>query len=274
MFKYAFINTILKYNPYSDQNLSTNNSFHVAFLYGGYKGKGVKSTNIVTSCFSGRGKRFDKQYGVEEFKTCHAERKCISCVKSNHMSKLSKATIYVFGFRRITDINSDDYGKLDSFIGKPCLSCCKMLKQVGITKVKYSLASGIIVSDHIDKLLDNSIISSGMRHLITTDITLWIKNKTSFDLIKSGQKTMEGRLYYGIVTNIVFGMIIKIRYKNEIINVQVKNVYYYKSFNLLLKENLKKCLPLITNITNGVKYYKKFYSNEMEKKYGVVGICI
>lgn len=190
------------------------------------------------------------------------------------MSKLHKAIIFVIGFRRITDITSDDYGKLDSYIGKPCLSCSKMLSQVGITKVKYSLACGNIIYDNITNLLNTSIISSGMRNLVTEDITIWIKNKISFDLIKIGKKTIEGRICVGIVTNIVNGMLIKIRYKNQIIRVQVKTIYRYKSFNLLLKDHLKDCLPLISNITNGIKYYKKFYSVELEKKYGVVGISL
>lgn len=256
----------------SIDNLSTKGSFHVSFLYGGHKGKGNKTVNIVTSGYGGRGHKFDKQHGVDEFKTCHAERNCLCNIKPNHFNKLHKATMYVVGFRRITDRMSADYGKLDSFIGKPCISCCKMMKQVGINKVKYSMASGDIISDSVDNLLTTAIVSSGMRHNITADFSLWIRNKHSFNFIKKKKKIIEGRIWDGIITGLKIGLIIRIRHGNQSIRVQIIHIYRYVSFNLMLKNHLKECLPAVSTISNGVKYYRKFYSIKDEKKFDIVAI--
>ena len=43
------------------------------------------------------------------------------------------------------------------------------------------MASGDIISNSVDNLLHTTIISSGMRHNITSDFSLWIRNKHSFN---------------------------------------------------------------------------------------------
>ena len=100
-----------------------------------------------------------------------------------------------------------------------------------------------------------------------------------FSLIKLGIKKCEGRLNKGdfskmkkndyiIFENNDFGFLRSTRCK-------ITSIRNYNSFEIYLEnETLKKCLPSIEKITEGVQIYHKYYSKEDEEKYKIIAIRI
>ncbi len=98
-----------------------------------------------------------------------------------------------------------------------------------------------------------------------------------FTLIKLGIKTCEGRLNKGDFENMKIND--KILLFNDdfgfMRNIKIKIIKknQYKTFEeYLKKESLKKCLPGIRTIKEGVDVYRKYYSQQDEKNYGIVAI--
>ncbi len=100
-----------------------------------------------------------------------------------------------------------------------------------------------------------------------------------FEMIKSGQKTIELRLYdekrklVKVGNKVTF---VKIDGNDEIINTKVIAIHLFNSF-----EELYEKLPLLKcgYTEENVSYAKhtdmeKYYSKEKQKDYGVVGIEI
>ncbi|WP_297501544.1 ASCH domain-containing protein [Thermococcus sp.] len=90
--------------------------------------------------------------------------------------------------------------------------------------------------------------------------------------IAEGKKRVEGRLYDEKRRAIKPGD--NIIFEDRLVCV-VKDVRVYQSFGEMLeKEGLENVLPGVKSIEEGVKVYRKFYSEEKEKKYGVVAIKV
>ena len=93
-----------------------------------------------------------------------------------------------------------------------------------------------------------------------------------FDLIKSGKKTIEGRLNSGLFARLQKNDIIIWLHQNMRLKVKIIDIRRYDSFySMLKKEGLDKVLPNIDNIDDGVKIYRQYYSEEKEKN-GVLAI--
>jgi len=61
--------------------------------------------------------------------------------------------------------------------------------------------------------------------------------------------------------------------EKNLLKARILSVSYYPDFETMLKtENLSEILPGIKNIDSGVAVYRKYYSVEDEKKFGVVAI--
>ena len=100
-----------------------------------------------------------------------------------------------------------------------------------------------------------------------------------FNYIKSGEKTIEGRLNKDFWKDLNIDDII-IWYNNDKnfkTKVIKKNIY--KSFrDYLSNEDLNKCLPNINNIDDGLNIYYQYYNKDDtagtfgEKKYGIVAL--
>jgi ASC-1-like (ASCH) protein len=98
-----------------------------------------------------------------------------------------------------------------------------------------------------------------------------------FTLILLGIKTCEGRLDKGdfslmkkddtiVFENNELGF-------NRSFSCSIKKINYYTTFSDYLEtEKLKKCLPGITNIEDGLKVYYKYYSKADENKYHIIAI--
>lgn len=99
-------------------------------------------------------------------------------------------------------------------------------------------------------------------------------NDESFEMVKSGKKTMEIRIYDEKRQNIDMGDEIVFIGKNETVLTKVTGLFLASSFELLLKKvggvkaGWKK--------TDGLEYMlsdlRKIYSMEEENEWGVVGI--
>ncbi|NJE05541.1 ASCH domain-containing protein [Thermococcus sp. M36] len=88
--------------------------------------------------------------------------------------------------------------------------------------------------------------------------------------IAEGRKKVEGRLYDEKRQRIRPGD--TIIFENKLMCV-VKDIRVYSSFSEMLgKEGLENVLPGVESIEEGVRVYRRFYSEEKEKKYGVAAI--
>lgn len=95
-----------------------------------------------------------------------------------------------------------------------------------------------------------------------------------FEMIKSGEKTIELRLYDEKRQGIIVGD--KVVFQNidtkEKIIVQVRNIYVFKTFDELYKSlPLDKCGYKKDDFPNPDDM-DAYYSKEKQSKYGVVGI--
>ena len=91
-----------------------------------------------------------------------------------------------------------------------------------------------------------------------------------FTFIKNGDKTVEGRLNKGRFAELKVGDIIIWQQECQ---VKISYIKKYDSFKEMLEEEgLDKVLPGIKTIDDGVKVYRKFYTEEDENKFGVLAI--
>jgi ASC-1-like (ASCH) protein len=94
-----------------------------------------------------------------------------------------------------------------------------------------------------------------------------------FSYIKNKQKTIEGRLNTGKFSLFKKGEVLKIINGNEYIIVKIRKLKKYSSFKEYLSfEGLKRTLPNIYTIKDGVNIYRQFYSKKDENEYGVLAI--
>lgn len=100
-----------------------------------------------------------------------------------------------------------------------------------------------------------------------------------YDLIKSGDKTVEGRLNKGIFSQLKAGDSIEWSESkdpnSEKFRVIISYVTKYDSFKEMLEaEGISNVLPIyyVTNVEDGIRIYRQFYDEENEKKFGVLAI--
>ena len=93
-----------------------------------------------------------------------------------------------------------------------------------------------------------------------------------FNLIQSGQKTIEGRLNRGLFSRLQVGNKITWIHKNLKCNIIVSKITKYRSFKEMLEtEGLNNVLPTIDNIDDGIKIYRQYYT-EQDETNGVIAI--
>jgi ASC-1-like (ASCH) protein len=97
-----------------------------------------------------------------------------------------------------------------------------------------------------------------------------------FTLIKLGLKKVEGRKNKGVFKEMKIGDVV--RWFNDdygprdIYTKITKKVEYSTFAEYLETEGLDNCLPSFSTIESGVNVYRKWYSEEDERKYGVIAI--
>jgi len=91
-----------------------------------------------------------------------------------------------------------------------------------------------------------------------------------YSQIASGKKTVEGRLAKAQYQNLEPGDVLTI---NEYLEKEIVDIRPYDSFASMLKtEGLDQVLPGTSNVDKGVKIYRAFYPESLEKKFGVLAI--
>ncbi len=96
-----------------------------------------------------------------------------------------------------------------------------------------------------------------------------------FTFLKNGQKTIEGRVRKGWYSKVQPGdeIVVYNEEETESIETVVKRVTRYPSIReMLTHEPITKLLPDVTTIEEGVKVYRKFYTPDQEREFGVVAI--
>ncbi|KAL5204113.1 hypothetical protein ABZP36_008984 [Zizania latifolia] len=93
-----------------------------------------------------------------------------------------------------------------------------------------------------------------------------------FTQLRAGSKKVEGRLATGNYNRITQGSLLLF---NKCLLLNVQAVTQYGSFcEMLQAEMTSKVLPGIPSIEEGVKVYRKFYTEEKENLYGVLAISV
>jgi len=88
--------------------------------------------------------------------------------------------------------------------------------------------------------------------------------------IESGAKTVEGRLS---IPGLIIGDTITFIWKHKSVVKKIKYVHEYSCFAELLDvEGLQKVLPGVSDTTEGCAIFKDWYSNELQRKKGVIAI--
>jgi ASC-1-like (ASCH) protein len=98
-----------------------------------------------------------------------------------------------------------------------------------------------------------------------------------FSHIKHKKKKIEGRLNKGKFAELKKDQIIKIKNSDssDSFSVKIRKIRLYKTFEeYLSQEGLKRTLPGIKSIEEGIGVYRKFYSKENEESYGIVAISV
>ena len=101
------------------------------------------------------------------------------------------------------------------------------------------------------------------------------RSEPFFSYLKTGQKTIEGRLKKGKYVKIGTGDIINVESMEdgEIVTVEVTEVRHYRTFKEMLEnEEIRKILPNVQTPEEGASIYRQFYSKEDEKRYEIVAI--
>ena len=100
-------------------------------------------------------------------------------------------------------------------------------------------------------------------------------NKTWFDFIKKGKKVIEGRLNKGKFQKLKKNEIIYFANGVDKIKVKIMDIIRYNTFEeYLLQEGLKRTLPGIQTLKDGVNVYYSFYTKEQEKEFGILAVRI
>ena len=86
------------------------------------------------------------------------------------------------------------------------------------------------------------------------------------DLIKSGDKQVEGRLNRSIFKNIRVGDQVSWTWNNKKVCTEIIYIHKYESFqDMLEQEKLSRVLPGINNIQDGIKIYDQFYHEKIKE---------
>ncbi|KAG1331280.1 hypothetical protein COCNU_02G012480 [Cocos nucifera] len=93
-----------------------------------------------------------------------------------------------------------------------------------------------------------------------------------FSQLRAGLKTVEGRCATGDYNRIIPGSLLLF---NKCLLLEVQDVRRYSSFSEMLQvETLARVLPGVKTIEEGVKIYRKFYTEEKEKSNSVLAISV
>jgi len=95
-------------------------------------------------------------------------------------------------------------------------------------------------------------------------------------MIQTGIKTVEGRLKRKNFSLMRVGDMVEwinSEYEMKRVKTIIKEIREYRTFREYLEsEGLERCLPEIKDIESGIMVYYKYYTEEDERKYGIVAL--
>lgn len=97
-----------------------------------------------------------------------------------------------------------------------------------------------------------------------------------FNYIKSGKKTVEGRINTGKFATFKKGDRLKFLTSNETITCEILDVNKYENFkDMLTVEGVRNCLPNVSSVPKGVQKYHQIPNyKERAREFGVLAIKI
>ena len=94
-----------------------------------------------------------------------------------------------------------------------------------------------------------------------------------FSYIKEGKKTVEGRINKGLFKQLQPGNIVVFKNGYDLVKVKFTGKNEYPSFEeMLKKESLQRVLPNIKSIPEGINVYRQYFTEDVERQYGVVAL--
>ena len=96
-----------------------------------------------------------------------------------------------------------------------------------------------------------------------------------FSLIGRGEKSIEGRLKKNFFESMQVGEMIEFYNENQegVIAKKIAKLSGHSSFEEMMNTvGVEKILPGIEAVSRGIMVYRKFYSEDNEKSFGVIGI--
>lgn len=99
-----------------------------------------------------------------------------------------------------------------------------------------------------------------------------------FSHIRTGAKTVEGRLHNGKFADLAVGSTLVIaksggNARTKRVVAVVTRVVRYPTFEVYLsQEGLARTLPGVATTAEGVRVYREFYSADQEKEHGIAAI--
>jgi|GEM_PF-325496 len=154
-----------------------------------------------------------------------------------------------------------------------------------ITKEKYDMAQEtcrLVINKYGGKNV-NCLISICEKYfayllpnLIKRRIIKMNLQRDPFDKIKSGEKCVELRLYDEKRRGVNVGNIIEFQCEGDSLSAKVVDLYRADSFKMLFERFSMNRMGFEngTTVADGVLSMRRYYSEENEKKYGVIGIRI
>lgn len=118
-----------------------------------------------------------------------------------------------------------------------------------------------------------------MEKIYETNFTTYHNHRVEpyFTFLKNGQKTIKGRIKKGWYRFVKPGdhIIVYNEDESNSVEVLVKDVRTHTSIRDMLEhEPLKRVLPDVETIEQGIKVYKRFYTDEQEQNFGVIAIDV
>ena len=96
-----------------------------------------------------------------------------------------------------------------------------------------------------------------------------------FNKIKTGKKTVEGRLNKGVFKEIKPNDIIKVKNDKNYFYIKVIKTTKYETFSdMIINKGLENVLPDIKTLDDGVAVYRQFYSEDKENEFKVLAITV
>lgn len=96
-----------------------------------------------------------------------------------------------------------------------------------------------------------------------------------FSKIKSGMKSVEGRLNKGVFKEIKPDDIIKVNNETNYFYIKVIKTDNYNTFSdMIINKGLENVLPGVKTLDAGVAVYRQFYSEDKENEFKVLAITV